>query len=66
MACLSCKERAELLWRARIAYQNGDISEATQLLKQMFRTAISDVDKLDKHVSMIIHGMLSRKPEQRP
>ena len=66
MACASCKERAELLWKARQAYHLGDMPEATRLLKEVFRTVISDVDKLDKHVSMIIHGMLSKKPERRP
>lgn len=63
MACASCKERAELLWKAREAYKLGDMPEAHRLLKEVFRTVISDVDKLDKHVSMIIHGMLSNKPK---
>jgi len=61
MACLKCKERAELIWKARIAYGSGDMPEATRLLKEVFRSVISDVNQLDKHVSMIIHGMLKPK-----
>ena len=61
MACASCKERAELLWRAREAYKLGDMPEAQRLLREMFGTVVKDVDKLDKHVSAIIHGVLSNK-----
>jgi len=60
MACAGCKERAELFKRAREAYQRGDILEAKRLLKEMFGTAVRDVDT---HISMVIHGMLSHKPK---
>ena len=63
MACASCKERAELLWRARQAYSRGDMPEARRLLKEMFGTVIKDVDKLEKHVSTVIHGVLSNRPK---
>lgn len=63
MACASCKERAELLMRAREAYRRGDMPEAQQLLRKMFGTVIKDVDKLERHVSAVIHGMLSNKPK---
>lgn len=61
MACASCKERAELLWRAREAYKLGDVPEAHRLLSKMFGTVVKDVDK---HVSAVIHGLLSNKPER--
>jgi hypothetical protein len=60
MPCLSCKERAELLAWAREAYQRGDMPEAQRLLKEMFKTIVKDVDK---HVSVITHGLLSNKPK---
>jgi hypothetical protein len=60
VACASCRERAELLMRAREAYQRGDMPEAQRLLRKMFGTVVKDVDK---HISMIIHGMLSNKPK---
>jgi hypothetical protein len=46
--------------RAREAYQRGDIPEAQRLLREMFGTVVKDVDK---HVSMVIHGLLSNKPK---
>jgi hypothetical protein len=61
---MSCKKRAELLARAREAYREDDIPEAKQLLREMFGTVIRDVNKLDRHVSAVIHGMLSKKPEK--
>jgi hypothetical protein len=60
MPCASCRERAELLKRAREAYQRGDMPEAQRLLKEMFGTVVKDVDK---HVSVVIHGLLSNKPK---
>lgn len=61
MACASCKERAELLWRAREAYKLGDIPEAHRLLREMFGTVVRDVDK---HVSVIADSLLSNKPKR--
>ena len=66
MACQSCKERAELLWKARQAYNLGDMPEARRLLKEMFGTVIKDVDKLEKHVSAVIHGVLSNRTGRPP
>lgn len=63
MACASCKERAELLWRAREAYRRGDMPEARRLLREMFGTVVKDVDTLEKHVSAVFHGLLSNKPK---
>lgn len=61
MPCMSCRERAELLRRAREAYKLGDILEAQRLLREMFGTVVKDVDK---HISAVIHGLLSNKPER--
>jgi hypothetical protein len=46
MVCRSCAERSELLMRAREAYQRGDMSEVRRLLREIFGTAIKDVDRL--------------------
>jgi len=58
MACPGCKERSELLAKAREAYRRGDMQEAKRLLKEMFGTAVRDVDT---HISMVMHGMLKPK-----
>ena len=46
MACNGCKERSELLKRAREAYHCGDMPEVKRLLKEAFGTAVKDMDRL--------------------
>lgn len=60
MSCSSCRERAEMLMRAREAYQRGDMPEVRRLVSEVFGTALKDVDKL---VTMVIEAPLKlRRP----
>jgi hypothetical protein len=46
MSCNSCKERIELLKRAREAYRRSDTPEVRRLIMEVFGTAVHDVDRV--------------------
>lgn len=57
MACDGCKERTELLTRAREAYRRGDMPEVRRLVREVFGTAIVDIDSL---ISAIVRAKSKR------
>lgn len=60
MTCTGCVERAELLVKAREAYQRGDRQEAKRLFNEVCRTVGKDIGNLTAMVLKRPDGSVER------